>query len=425
VGARKPLGRSDDLLIASFAVLAVVLAFALLRPQGWTEAVAAVPAAALLIAIGAMSMRDAIDEVTRLLPVVGFLAAVLALAHLCDEEGVFRAAGHLMARGSAGRPTRLLRHVFIVASVTTAVLSLDATVVLLTPVVLMTARTLRLTARPHTYATAHLANTASLLLPMSNLTNLLVFASAELSFTRFAALMAAPWLVGIAAEYAVLRWFFAADLSATTGTDGVRTQAAIPVFAFVVLGLTLAGFAVTSLIGVAPAWAACAGAVVLAVRGFTRRRGTLRGLMQAVNVPFLAFVLALGVVVRAAMINGLDAATRDLLPRGDGLLALLTLAVIAAVLANVVNNLPAVLLLLPLVAPGGAAVVLAVLIGVNVGPNLTYIGSLANLLWRNVLHDNDADDGVTRFTRLGVCTVPLTLVLAVVGLWASIRLIGT
>ena len=68
---------------------------------------------------------------------------------------------------------------------------------------------------------------------------------------------------------------------------------------------------------------------------------------------------------------------------------------------------------------------LAVLIGVNVGSNLTYIGSLANLLWRNVLHDNDADDGVGRFTRLGLCTVPLTLVVAVVALWASLRLIGT
>ena len=89
-----------------------------------------------------------------------------------------------------------------------------------------------------------------------------------------------------------------------------------------------------------------------------------------------------------------------------------------------VNNLPAVLLLLPLVTPGGAAAVLAVVIGVNIGSNLTYIGSLANLLWRNVLHDNDTDDGAARFTRLGACTVPLTLTLAVAALWTGIRLIG-
>ena len=137
------------MLIVSLALLAVVLAFALLRPKGWTEDIAALPAATAVIVIGALPLRDAVDEVTRLLPVVGFLAAVLVLAQLCAEEGVFQAAGGMMARGSAGRPKRLLRQVFIIASVTTAVLSLDATVVLLTPVVLATARTLRLPDRPH------------------------------------------------------------------------------------------------------------------------------------------------------------------------------------------------------------------------------------------------------------------------------------
>jgi arsenical pump membrane protein len=344
---------------------------------------------------------------------------------LCDDEGVFRAAGGLMARGSGGRPRRLLRHVFIIASVTTAVLGLDATVVLLTPVVLATARMLRLPARPHTYASAHLANTASLLLPVSNLTNLLAFASAGLSFTRFAVLMTAPWLVAIAAEYAVLRWFFAADLSAEVARDDAPPRPQLPVFALIVLALTLAGFAITELIGIAPAWAACAGAAVLAVRSLARRHGALCGLVRALNIPFVAFVLALAVVVRAAMVNGLDAATRDLMPSGDGLVALLVLAAVAAVLANVVNNLPAVLLLLPLVTPGAAAALLAVLIGVNVGSNLTYIGSLANLLWRNVLHQNAADDGVGRFTRLGLCTAPITLAVAVVALWVGARLIGT
>ena len=67
---------------------------------------------------------------------------------------------------------------------------------------------------------------------------------------------------------------------------------------------------------------------------------------------------------------------------------------------------------------------LAVLIGVNIGPNLTYVGSLANLLWRRVLHQQGEPTSVREFTRLGVLTVPACLVVAVVALWAGIRLIG-
>ena len=147
----------------------------MVKPRGWPEAVAAVPAAALLIAFGVVPLQDAADEVEQLLPVVGFLAAVLVLAQLCDDEGLFRAAGAAMARSADGDTRRLLAKVFVIGAVTTAVLSLDATVVLLTPVVLATTRALRVPARPHAYATAHLANTASLLLPVSNLTNLLAF----------------------------------------------------------------------------------------------------------------------------------------------------------------------------------------------------------------------------------------------------------
>ncbi|MDT5090780.1 MAG: arsenical pump rane protein [Mycobacterium sp.] len=427
---RKSLGLNlfhynSVLLIIVLGLLAVVLSFALLRPRGWTEAVAAVPAAAILIAIGAVSVGDARDEVSRLLPVVGFLAAVLVLAQLCDDEGVFHAAGQLMSRRSAGAPKRLMGQVFVIASVTTAVLSLDATIVLLTPVVLASARMLRLPSAPHAYASAHLANTASLLLPVSNLTNLLAFGSAGLSFTRFAVLMAVPWVVAIAAEYLIFRWFFSSELSGGGQTDELPPQPTLPVFALVVLALTLAGFAVASLIGIAPAWVACAGAAVLAVRGLLRRRGTIGLVARAVNVPFLAFVLALGIVVRAAMDNGLGTATRALLPSGEGLFALLALAAIAAVLANIVNNLPAVLLLLPLVSGSGAAAVLAVLIGVNVGSNLTYVGSLSNLLWRNVLRDKEVEATFSRFTRLGICTVPITLVLAVLALWAGVQVIGT
>jgi arsenical pump membrane protein len=408
-------------LTLALVALAVVLGFAMVRPHRWPEAVVAVPAAGVLIGFGVISWHDAWAEVSRLLPVVGFLAAVLVLARLCDDEGLFRAAGAAMARSNSGSQRGLLATVFVIAAATTAILSLDATVVLLTPVVLATARALRVPARPHAYATAHLANSASLLLPVSNLTNLLAFGAAGLSFVHFTAVMTLPWLAVIGIEFVLLRWLFARDLSVTPTHEGEPDDVQIPVFALVVLALTLVGFAATSLFGWSPAWAALAGAVVLGVHALTRGRSTVSGIVAALDVPFLAFVLCLGAVVAAVMRNGLDDAMRHVLPSGHGLVMLLGIAAVAALLSNVVNNLPAVLVLLPLVS--GPAAVLAVLIGVNIGPNLTYVGSLANLLWRSVVR-RDIRAGFVEFTRIGLLTTPITLVVAVLGLWAGLWIFG-
>jgi len=146
-------------LTLALAALAVVLGFAMIRPHRWPEVVVALPAAGVLIAAGVISWHDAAAEIRRLLPVVGFLGAVLVLARLCDDEGLFHAAGVAMARTNSGGQHRLLAKVFVIAAATTAILSLDATVVLLTPVVLATARTLAVSrshtrTRPRTLRTA-------------------------------------------------------------------------------------------------------------------------------------------------------------------------------------------------------------------------------------------------------------------------------
>ena len=141
-------------------------------------------------ALGIVPAHDALDTLRRFGPTVAFLVAILVFGHLCADAGVFDYLGAAAARTARGEPRRLLVLVVALAAVVTATLTLDATVVLLTPVVLATTAGLALPPRPFAYACTRLANGGSLLLPVSNLTNLLAFGVAGLSFGRFAALMA-------------------------------------------------------------------------------------------------------------------------------------------------------------------------------------------------------------------------------------------
>jgi arsenical pump membrane protein len=152
-----------------------------MRPPRLSEAIVATGGAVLLVLAGVIGARAAGDAVRELGPTVGFLAALLLIAEGCRREGLFDAIGAVMARGSRGSPRRLLAFVFAIAAGVTAVLSLDATVVLLTPIVFATAVRMRVSPKPHIYACSHLANSASLLLPVSNLTNLLAFHASDLT----------------------------------------------------------------------------------------------------------------------------------------------------------------------------------------------------------------------------------------------------
>jgi arsenical pump membrane protein len=301
---------------------------------------------------------------------------------------------------------------------------LDATAVLLTPVVLATATRVRVRAKPHLYACSHLANSASLLLPVSNLTNLLAFAASGLTFARFAGLMALPWLAVVGTEYVMFRWFFAGDLAAPAHPQAMSPPVNAPRFALVVLAGTLVGFGLAEPAGVHPAWVAAVGALVLAAGRLVRQPLAETGrLVRAANLPFCGFVFGLGIVVLAVRSGEVGVVVDRLVPHRDGLAGLVAAAVLAAVLANVINNLPAALMLVPLVAhsPG---LVLAVLLGVNIGPNLTYVGSLATLLWRQILHARDHPPAAWEFLRLGALTVSACLLVGVAALWLGLRVSG-
>jgi arsenical pump membrane protein len=234
-------------------------------------------------------------------------------------------------------------------------------------------------------------------------------------------------VAAIAVEYAIFRWMFAGDLAPSHDSPATATgdSEPAPTVPLILLGAILVAVFGSSGSGVEPVWVAGAGALIWAGWDLARRRVGPKALVEALNPWFLVFVASLAVVVQGAIGHGLQGGLANLLPAGAGLVALILLALIAAVLANLINNLPATLVLLA--ALGGdappAAAVLAVLIGVNIGPNLTYAGSLATMLWRRILQERGHAPSLRRFTLLGVATVGPTLLAAVLALWAAHALV--
>lgn len=427
--------------VVPVVALVVLLAIAYRHPRGSIEAGGGLLAAGATVATGALTGGGLRSELGHLGPVVGFLAAILVVADQCRAEGLFDAIGARLA----GRPGRqLLGLVFVVAVLVTATLSLDATVVLLTPVV-VAATALRPGVRvAGELACVRLANSASLVLPVANLTNLLAMPRLHLTFGAFFVRMLPGWLVVLGVEYVVLQWFARRQPSPqragepeagrpadrSPGQPDRRTLPPLPRLPLVVVAVMLVGFAVASPFGVPPVWVALVAALVLAGRNLARRRTAAVRVARSAHLPFAVFVLCLGIVVAALARGGFGDAVARVIPTagpggGLGLRHLLLLAAIGAVVANLVNNLPATLLLVPLAAPLGTTALLGLLIGINVGSSMTWTGSLANLLWRRTLHASGRPVPSRAFHLAGVLASPVAIVLAVAVLDGWTRLIGT
>ncbi len=398
----------------ALAALAILLVVAILHLPWRQEAAAAVAATALVLTTGLVD-RDAVtDTVRELLPVVIFLVTILVVADVCARAGLFAAAARVVGRANHGRPGRLLLGVFLLAALVTAVLSLDATVVLLTPIVLGAAATLGTSDRPGAFACLRMANSASLLLPVSNLTNLLAMPHLDLDFIGFAGRMAPVLLVVLVVEYVGLRLLFRGELSVQSPQHGDVTGPPVPVVPVVVVALMLVGFVVLSRWDLAPAWASSAAALVLVGWAWLQKTGERRltrprDVARAAHPSFALLVLALGVAVAAVATGFLGDLVQRLVPSGTSFLALLAVAVLATLLAALLTNLSATILLVPMVVPLGSTAVLAALLGLNIGSGLTWTGSLANLLWRRTLARSGKRVSSAAFHRVSLVITPVSL----------------
>jgi arsenical pump membrane protein len=418
-------------LVATVASVAILLAVLVLVAWGRVpDVVVAGSGAVVVVVTGLVGVDEVGDTLDRLAPTLAFLAAVFVLAEVARDAGLFQAAGAWMGERSR-TARRLVLVVSGVAIAVTVLMSLDATAVLFTPVVVQLVARRDVRSDPPLLATTQLANASSSLLPISNLTNLLVFSATGLTFGGFALRMALPTLaassvvVGVAVRSDHRGRVADARVAPPDSEPGAGVEMhGFAGFVVAAIATLMVAFFVGSALGVEPAWVGLAGAAVVGAVAVARRRATPATLVRAASPGFLVFVLGLAVVVQAAVDHGLGDAARDVLPTGDGLLALLGTAAVAAVLANLVNNVPATLVLATVIPAGSTALLLAALLGVNVGPNLTYTGSLATLLWRRVVRAAGVEPSRRAFFRFALFATPLALVLSTLSLWLTLQVTG-
>lgn len=374
---------------------------------------AALAAGAATLAAGALPLPAFGELASRTIPILAFVLAMSLVTELVDEAGLFKVLTDRLAAFGRGRVFSLWLLVVAVAAVSTVFLSLDTTAVLVTPVVVLLAVHARIPPLPFALTSIWLANTASLLLPVSNLTNLLAQDRLGLNPLQFAGLVWAPALVGLLVPVVLLWLAFRRDLRGTYGPqpahrvgDRLLLRAAAATL-LVLLPALVSGVPVQY-----PALAAAA--VLLAVFAW-RRPAVLRWSM----VPWRPLMLTVGLfmLMEALHAHGLTDLLAGVAGAGDSLPALLQLAGVGAGAANAANNLPAYLALEPVA--GSPARLAALLIGVNLGPLVSPWASLATLLWHERLRVLNVPIRWGGFALAGLVAVALTVPLAVLALWLA------
>jgi arsenical pump membrane protein len=375
-------------IVATLAIFVTMLALVIAHPRRWNEAWWTVLAALTMLALGLVSPRQAVATTLASKNALLFLLALLLLSMLIGESGFFDWAAIRSARLARDNGRSLYRNTFLLGALVSATLSLDTTAVMLTPVVLALVSRLELPATPYIVLCAFVANVGSLLLPISNLTNLLFADQFKWTFATFAVEMLIPQSVALALTYALLRRYFAQQIPTHFAARALAEPASVVpnrayfVACAIVLGVVLIGYFVAPLLGLPVYLVAFAGCVVLVYVGARTGRVRFRSFGR-LSWGVFPFVVGLFVAVRGLENLGIVELASGWLQHAPHT-ATTTLEVAGATMlgANVLNNLPAALLARSMLSAstGNPNAVFAALIGVDVGSVITPFGSLATML---------------------------------------------
>jgi len=352
----------------------------------------------------------------------------MTIAALADQAGVFDLLAVRVAALARGHARALYLGVFALGVLITAFLSNDATALILTPVVYTLVTRLRLPVLPFMFACTFIADTASFLLPVSNPTNILLTDAFGRGLAPFLHYLLVPALTCIAVNMAVFAVVFRGQVGLTYETQAVQEAASAPLrrYALIVLGLVAAAYLTATALGLPVSLVGLGGGALLLVCALHWRQLNWRRLGRDISWPLFGFIAGFFVMVQGISRLGV------LLPLGQLLAHLATSGSYSSVLAvgaagavgaNLINNIPMTLLLIgalhsvPHAVAVHPALVYAAILGVDLGPNLTTVGSLATMLWLVLLRRRGLDITAADYLKLGMLTIPAMLAISAWEVW--------
>lgn len=402
----------------SWGIAAVATAGVITRPFKWPEAVWAVAGAVLLVALGLLPVQLAFEAIGKGTDVYLFLFGMMLLSEVGRREGLFDWVAVLAVNHARGSPRKLFVLVYLVGVVITAFLSNDATAVVLTPAVFAAAKKAKTPPLPLLFVCAFVANAASFVLPISNPANIVLYGNHTPPLGPWMLRFALPSALSIAATFVMLRWtqrdalagVCDANLDAVTlSASGRVALAGIAVTA----GALLTVSAYDIQLGMPTAILGALTALVVLIK---ERKSPLP-MIREISWNVLPLVAALFVLVEmldhTGVITTLAAELRRATEHNE-MAAAGWAGTIIAFGSNLMNNLPAGLIASSTVmqAHSPERVIDALLIGVDLGPNLSITGSLATILWLNAIRREGEDVSFMKFLKVGVLVMVPALVLA-------------
>ena len=408
----------------TWVIAAAATAGVIIRPFSWPEYIWAAAGAVLLVVLGLLPFADAISGVAKGTDVYLFLIGMMLLAELARQEGLFDWLAAKAAARAGGSAARLFTLVFCVGTVVTVFLSNDATAVVLTPAVAAVVKAAKADKPlPYLFICAFIANAASFVLPISNPANLVIYGSHMPPLLHWLPQYALPSVLSILATYFVLRWSQRGGLQQTITSDidvpELTTGGKAAAFG---IGMTAAVLLVSSGFDIQLGLPTFLAGLATALLVLVRSKSSPVEVAKNISWGVLPLVAGLFVLVESLEKTGVTDRIGHLLHDLVQHSAVAAAWVSGAALAfgcNLVNNLPAGLVAGRVVeiADVPEHVRSAVLIGVDLGPNLSVTGSLATILWLTALRREGLNVSAGTFLKLGFLVMPPALLLALAGVF--------